>query len=77
VSGDDFELNFGLTSRCVRCNADRDPEGQRILSSDTESGSTYMVRAEKPCDCGEDRVKVEFSIGGDDSEEEESEQEAR
>ena len=59
----DFEITLDLSSRCVKCGADRDPEGTRVLQSDRDSGSTYIVRAETACECGEDRVRIAFDLG--------------
>ncbi len=59
-----IELSFNLSSRCVRCKAERKAEGKRILSSKGDSGTTFVIESPTPCEhCGERRIKVSFAIG--------------
>jgi hypothetical protein len=53
-----FEIVPRLDSRCIRCKADREPEGETIVND----GATFIIRTDQPCGCGESRVKVGFAI---------------
>lgn len=58
-SGDTgITLDFGIRSECVKCGAEREPEGRKVLSH----GSAYVVESAEPCRCGERRIKVCWSI---------------
>ena len=54
-----IEIDFGIESRCIRCGAEREPEGRKVLQLD----ATFIVQAEQPCECGERRIKVSWSFG--------------
>lgn len=58
-SSSGIEGTFGLDARCVHCQAEREPEGRKLMSLD----GTYIVEAPNACSCGERRVKVSFSLG--------------
>lgn len=58
-----FDLDFDITSRCVKCGRTRPAEGRRIVSSETDERDTFVVQTAEACDCGENRVKVTFALG--------------
>jgi hypothetical protein len=54
-----FEVELELTVRCIGCDAEREAEGDLVMQGE----STAIAKAQKPCECGEQRIRVAWSLG--------------
>jgi len=53
-----IELEPRLEVRCLRCRRPRDLEGRAIV----RHRATIVARSSTPCECGEHRIRVRFSL---------------
>lgn len=58
-----FSVAFAVQARCLRCHRDRDYRGSDLIASGQK---TWVVKAEEPCPCGEQRLKLTFTVDVED-----------
>lgn len=54
-----FEVELELNVRCVGCDAERETEGDFLMQGE----STAIAKAKNPCECGDERIRVTWSLG--------------
>ncbi|HEU4617289.1 MAG TPA: hypothetical protein VFV10_04575 [Gammaproteobacteria bacterium] len=54
-----FEVNLDLAVRCMGCGVEREAEGDFLMQGE----STAIAKAKNPCECGDERIRVTWSLG--------------
>jgi hypothetical protein len=54
-----LEVELELTVRCLGCGREREANGDFVMQGE----STAIAKAKTPCECGERRIRVTWSLG--------------
>jgi hypothetical protein len=54
----DLVIEFDLTCQCFGCGCEREPDGELVMAGER----TTVAQAKNPCECGERRLRVTWSL---------------